>query len=72
MYRGFVPDFLAGAFQSAFSDEHVLFDAITLYCKERGTPISMDEISYSYEGGYPSLNCKGFDAKIIALFLAQD
>lgn len=70
-YRGFVPDFLASAFQCLFPDADVLLEHIRDYCRVNNWCIGLDEIAYTTENGYPSLNCKGYDAKILALFLAR-
>ena len=70
-YRGFAPEFAAGVLVDIFGRGEKLTAAASLvhtWAKLHGHPLSMDLFALSDEK-FPSLNAKGFDLKIICLWL---
>ena len=72
-YRGFAPNFAASCLLDFFHGSGGLdnaFDCLKSWSKARAVEISMDEINVGDDGGFPTLNAKGFDVKWVCVFLA--
>ena len=71
-YRGFAPNFIAAALIDVFGRGQSLTRAFVMalsWARIRGHELSLDEFALS-EDKYPSLNAKGWDCKILCLWLA--
>ena len=71
-FRGFAPNFAASCLQDFFSKNKLdrAFDLLKAWATAHDVQICMDEIVMGDDGGFPTLNAKGFDIKHVCIFLA--
>ena len=71
-FRGFGPNWAASCLQDMFPKNKmdVAFDLLKAWATFNEHELSMDEISFGDDGGFPTLNCKGWDVKLVCKFLA--
>ena len=70
-YRGFAPNFVAAALGDLFGRGQALTKACSMahaWARLRGHELSLDELSLSDER-FPSLNAKGWDVKLLCIWL---
>ncbi|CAE7465291.1 unnamed protein product, partial [Symbiodinium pilosum] len=73
LYRGVGPDFVASTLVLVFGQK-LLPEAHELarsWCRAQGASLSVDDFTFSYEGRFPSLNAKGWDVRLLLLWLAE-
>ena len=71
LYRGVGPDFVASTLVLVFGQK-LLPEAHELarsWCRAQGASLSVDDFTFSYEGRFPSLNAKGWDVRLLLLWL---
>ena len=71
-YRGFAPDFVASALICMFGRGLALQTACNMaadWARAHGHYLSIEEFSLS-EDKYPSLNAKGWEVKLLCLWIA--
>ena len=72
LYRGFGPDFVGSTLLSVFGSRALgeAHDLAHAWCRLHGAELSVDEFSFAYEGKYPNLMAKGWDVRLLILWLA--
>lgn len=70
VFRGFGPDFLAGALTDLFGTElDMAFDLAKMWVQQQGLWLDCKELVIS-DAAYGSLNVKGRDCKVLLLWMA--
>ena len=71
-YRGFAADFCGSVVAEIFGKQGNLLmrgtEMLHCWARANGHALSMEEFSFSDD--YPSLNCKGWDVKLVCMWLA--
>ena len=72
LYRGFGPDFVGSTLLSVFGGRALgeAHDLAHAWCRLHGCELSVEEFSFAYEGKYPNLMAKGWDVRLLILWLA--
>ena len=70
-FRGFAANWAASCIQDMFPMNQMekAFDMLQNWARATGAQLAMDDFTFGDDGGFPTLNCKGWDVKLVCLFL---
>ena len=70
-FRGFAVNFAASCLQDFFPKNEMdkAFMLLKTWAQSHDLELAMDEISFGDDGGFPTLNAKGWDIKLVCMFL---
>ena len=71
-FRGFAANFTASCLHDVFAASKFdqAFCMLKSWATSQNVQLSMDEIAIGDDGGFPSLNAKAWDVKLVCMFLA--